>query len=118
MKKYLLILTMVLGMLAVQASENGEASAPKAKNYKEVISKVEYPRVCKEKGIEGKVIVMLKIDVEGKVISHEFISYPCDDLKDAVQVVLNDLEFVPAKNKDGMAITGSVALPINFRLTI
>ena len=119
MKKHLLILTMVLVVLSAQASNgNGEAENPKPVNYKDVISKIEYPKVCMEKGIEGKVIVTLKIDETGKVINHQFNEYPCTDLRDAVKAVLNDLSFHPAKNISGESVVGEIAVPVNFKLTI
>ncbi|WP_370087172.1 energy transducer TonB [Ekhidna sp.] len=119
MKKQLLALTMVFFVLGALANNgNDKSESPKATNYKEVISKIEYPQVCKEKGVEGKVIVTLKVDQAGKVINHEFDSYPCTDLRDAVKEVLKDLTFVPAKNKEGEAVVGKIAVPVNFKLTI
>ncbi|MEQ8904259.1 TonB family protein [Ekhidna sp.] len=119
MRKQLLILTMVLCVLGVQANNgNGKAENPKPTNYQEVISTIEYPQVCKEKGIEGKVIVTLKIDKEGKVINHRFEEYPCSDLRDAVKAKLSDLNFEPAKNSAGQSVVGLIAVPVNFKLTI
>ncbi|MEO9485185.1 MAG: energy transducer TonB [Ekhidna sp.] len=121
MKKQLLTLTLVLfvfGALANNGGVKGEAESPKPTNYKEVISKIVYPKVCQEKGIEGKVIVTLKVDETGNVINHEFDSYPCSDLRDAVKDVIKDLKFKPAKNEEGTAIVGKIAVPVNFKLTI
>ncbi|SNS84383.1 TonB family C-terminal domain-containing protein [Ekhidna lutea] len=119
MKKQLLILTMVLCVLGVQATNgDGEAVNPKPTNYKEVISTIDYPQVCKEKGIEGKVIVTLKINKEGKVINHRFEEYPCSDLRDAVKDILPNLNFEPAKNAAGQSVVGLIAVPVNFKLTI
>ncbi|MEP0987431.1 energy transducer TonB [Ekhidna sp.] len=119
MKKQLLILTMVFVVLSAQASNgNGEAENPKPVNYKEIISEITYPKVCMEKGIEGKVIVTLKVNKDGKVINHQFNSYPCTDLRDAVKGVLKDLTFEPAKNAKGKAVVGKIAVPIDFKLTI
>ncbi len=119
MKKQLAILTMVLFVLIAHASNAGDKAVdPKPTNYKEVISKIEYPKTSKQKGIEGKVIVSLKVDKYGKVINHRFDSYPCTDLRDAVKKVLTDLRFEPAKNSRGEEITGFIAIPINFKLDI
>lgn len=121
MKKQLLVLTLALLVFGAQANTglgNGEAESPKATNYKEVISQIEYPQVCKEKGIEGTVIVTLKIDETGNVINHEFGSYPCTDLRDAVKAVIKDLKFMPAKNANGTSVVGKIAVPVNFKLTI
>ncbi|WP_436517057.1 energy transducer TonB [Ekhidna sp. To15] len=121
MKKHLLVLTLALFVFGAQANNGngkGEAEGPKPTNYKEVISQIEYPKVCQEKGIEGKVIVTLKVDETGKVINHEFGSYPCTDLRDAVKDAIKDLKFVPAKDANGNAIVGKIAVPVNFKLTI
>ncbi len=119
MKKQILSLVMIFFVVGVMAN-GGEkkAESPKSINYKEVLSKIEYPRVCKEKGIEGKVIVTVKVDTEGKVINHEFESYPCTDLRDAVKNILPELRFTPATNEKGEAVVGKIAVPVNFKLTI
>ena len=96
----------------------GKAESPKSVNYKDVISKIEYPKVCKEKGIEGMVIVTIKVDKEGNVLNHKFESYPCTDLRDAVKDILPELQFTPAKNAKGQAVVGKIAVPVNFKLTI
>jgi len=118
MKKYLAIVLMTVFVLGVQA--NGESKAVKAKplNYKEVLSKIEYPQGCKKDGIEGRVIVSLKIGTDGKVIDHRFNSYPCSDLRDAVKDILPELEFEPARNAIGDVVEGRITIPVNFELTI
>lgn len=118
MKKQFLIFTLVFFVFGAFATNGGKEESPKATNYKEVISKIEYPKVCKAKGIEGTVVVTLKIDKTGKVINHEFGSYPCTDLRDAVKDVIKDLEFTPAKDAKGNAVVGKIAVPVNFKLTI
>ena len=119
MKKQIMSLVMtVFVLVAVANNGDGKAEGPKATNYKEVISKIEYPRVCKEKGIEGKVIVTIKVDKNGNVINHRFESYPCTDIRDAVKDVLPKLKFTPAKNERGEAVVGLIAVPVNFKLTI
>ncbi|WP_462248532.1 energy transducer TonB [Ekhidna sp.] len=121
MKKQLLVLTLALLVFGAQANNGkgkGEAEAPKPTNYKEVISQIEYPQVSKEKGVEGVVIVTLKIDKLGNVINHEFDSYPCTDLRDAVKSVIKDLKFQPAKDANGKEVVGKIAVPVNFKLTI
>lgn len=119
MKKTLLILAIAFCVLGAQANNgDGKAENPKPMNYKEVVSNIEYPLVCKEKGIEGMVLVTLKIDQTGKVINHRFESYPCTDLRDAVKAVLPNLSFTPAKNSKGEAVVGRISVPVNFKLTI
>ena len=90
----------------------------KATNLQEVISGIVYPPSLRETGVEGKVIVVLKINNEGKTIETKYTSYTSIQLKEAVEVALEDLEFTPARNSDGEAIATSIRIPINFELTI
>lgn len=120
MRKQFLVLVMVLVVFGVQANNGntGKAVGPKPTNYKEVISQIEYPKVCMEKGIEGTVVAMLKVNTEGKVINHKFDSYPCTDLRDSVKDVIKDLKFKPAKDTNGANVVGWIAVPVKFKLTI
>lgn len=117
MKKVLSILFVGAFVFASYAN-NGKGEAAKIVNYKEVISQLEYPKVCREKGIEGTVIVSLNIDVNGSVSGYEFLQSPCSDLQEVVENSLKDLTFTPATDKNGDAITGNITMPVNFKLTI
>lgn len=118
MKKSIAAVIMVFAMLAVQANGNGEAVSPKSTNYKDVISQIEYPQECRVNGVEGLVLVTVQVDENGMVTGHTFNKYPCVNLKGAVEKVINDLNFVPAKDKNGNDIKGKVVVPVNFKLTI
>ena len=118
MKKTLLMLLSVCFILIVNGQPLSTAKVAEVTNYKEVLSQIEYPQVCKEKGIEGKVIVSLKVDADGNLVSHEFITYPCSDLKGVVTEALPKLKFSPAINQHGDAVAGRITMPINFKLTI
>ncbi len=87
-------------------------------NYKEVLQRIEYPQVCKDKGIEGKVVVVLHLDKFGNIENYVFKAYPCNDLKKAVEYEIANLKFTPARDSDGNAVPGSYTLPVNFKLTI
>lgn len=117
MKKYVALSIMAVLSLQLSAFSEG-ITGPKAINYVEVISKMEYPKVCKEKGIEGTVIVELNISKHGEIQSYEISKYPNVELKVAVEELLNELKFTPAKNYHGDSVDGKVILPINFKLTI
>lgn len=104
--------------LVISGHAFGFNKVAKVTNYKEVLSQIEYPKVCQEKGIEGKVIVSLKVDATGKLISYDFIESPCSDLKEAVAMVLPALRFNPAVDQNGMPVAGRITMPVNFKLTI
>lgn len=117
MKKLFSLLITAILVVGAYAG-NGKSEEAKVTNYKEVLSEIEYPQVCREKGIEGKVVVDLVIDELGKVVDHEFVSYPCTDLKEVVKESLSKLRFSPAKDDNGKAVKSVFTLPVNFKLTI
>jgi TonB family protein len=97
---------------------NGIAENPKTINYEEVLKGIEYPQVCREKGIEGRVIVLLSINKLGEITDYNFEAFPCSDLKEAVEDALPNMSFKPAINEQGQAVDGQLALPVNFKLTL
>lgn len=117
MKKLLSIAITALFVFGAYA-ENGEEKEVKVTNYKEVISSIEYPQSCREKGIEGKVIVQILVDEFGTIKGEEFVAYPCVELRDAVKSSISKLQFSPARNEKGEAINGVFTLPVNFKLTL
>lgn len=117
MKKLLAIAITAVLVFGLYANDD-KAKQVKLTNYKDVISEIEYPQVCKTKGIEGKVIVSLMVDANGEIVESEFLSFPCDDLKEAVSDVLPELKFSPARDENGKAIKGKFILPVNFKLNI
>ena len=118
MKKTLLMLLSLALIISTYAQPLPSAKDVEVTNYKEVLSQIVYPQICKEKGIEGKVIVSLEIDEQGNVISHEFVSFPCSDLKEVVYNSLAKFNFNPAVNDNGQTIKSRITMPVNFELTI
>lgn len=118
MKKTLFTVLAVCFILVTNAQPTTSAKAAEVTNYKEVLSEIKYPAICKTQGIEGQVIVSIQVDAEGNLKGHRFIKYPCSDLKEAVVAVLPKLKFVAATNRHGDAVTGRVTMPIEFKLSI
>ena len=114
----LIILTAFVFVLHAQSSGTQAYTNPKATNYKEVLKGIEYPQVCREKGIEGTVLVVLNINENGTMTNYKFKSAPCDDLQTAVENSLSKLTFEPAKNPQGQAVRGKLTLPVQFKLSI
>ncbi len=117
MKKVITLLMAVAFVFTLNA-QNGVERGPKATNYKEVLKEITYPQNCRDAGIEGKVLVMLKISKRGTIKSYEFLSAPSGDIEAAVESSLSKLTFEPALNAKGHPVTGQLALPINFKLSI
>ena len=118
MKKTLMMILSIYFALNVYAQNDNASKVVEVTNYQEVVSSIPYPTVCKEKGIEGRVIVSLEIDEDGNLTSHEFLSFPCSDLRDVVFEALEDLEFKAATNNSGQAIASRITMPVNFELSI
>ncbi len=118
MKKSLLAVLSFVLVTSVFAQPLPSAKNVEVTNYKEVLSQIDYPQVCRENGIEGVVLVSLNIDEQGKLVGHEFISYPCSDLKSAVKESLSKLKFSAAVGESGKAITSRITMPVKFELSI
>ena len=117
MKRIVVTIIMTMFACSIYASVRG-MDGPRAINYKEVISQIEYPRVCREKGIEGKVLVKISVDRDGKVEGYEIKSAPCKEFEIAVEKVIDQLMFFPATNLRGELSEGEIVLPFHFKLTI
>ncbi|MEP4534263.1 MAG: energy transducer TonB [Cyclobacteriaceae bacterium] len=112
------LLTILTFSTAALASDPNVAVSAKADNLSEVINSIEYPMVSRENGVEGRVVVLVRINEEGNVTSSEVISTPCNNLKAAVEDAITDLHFTPAKNAKGEAVATAIKIPIDFELTI
>ncbi len=95
-----------------------KSTSVRALNLQEVVSKMEYPKESNLKGIEGIVLMKLKIDEQGHVTAKTAISYPCNTLKVAVEQAVDNLQFEPARNGLGMAVASSVKIPFAFELEV
>jgi TonB family protein len=77
---------------------------------------VVYPPEAKEKGIEGKVIVIAYIDKEGNVKMAEVANDKANPLLDkAAMDAVKKVKFSPGL-KDGKTVDSQVAIPIVFKL--
>ncbi len=113
------MMTTVAAFVFCAGSSQAQSNqGPKATNYKEVLKGIKYPVTCRENGVEGTVIVLLKISKTGEMVNYQFKSAPSEDLQVAVENSLSQLTFTPAKNKVGQAVAGKLTLPVNFKLSI
>jgi len=112
------ILGLTLLSLSLYSQTLKKSSQPIVTNYREVVESIEYPISCRKNGIEGKVIIEIQVDAEGKIMDYHFIDSVCPELKNAVKKVIPDLEFVPAISENNQSIPSKINIPINFELTI
>ncbi len=71
--------------------------------------------MAREKGIQGKVIVRVFVDLNGDYVRHLILKSDDDQLKSAVEKVLPELIFSPAI-KDNLPVNYWVVIPFDFRL--
>lgn len=75
-----------------------------------------YPMSARRLGEEGRAVVQLRIDADGRVRAWNFERRSASGRLDAaVECVVRRLEFVPGK-RDGEAVEATALLPIVFRL--
>ncbi|MFY0598390.1 MAG: energy transducer TonB [Cyclobacteriaceae bacterium] len=114
----LTLLTTILFTFAASATDPNVSVQAKAANLSEVVNNIDYPMESRENGVEGRVVVLVKINKTGEVVSNKVLSSPSSSLTEAVNESMKDLKFTPAKNAEGENIPTSVKIPIDFKLTI
>lgn len=77
---------------------------------------IEYPRVAREAGLEGRVFVSFVVEPDGSITNVEVREGVSEELnEEAKRVVRSMPKWEPGKQRD-QAVRVSVNLPINFRL--
>ena len=89
--------------------------APVCQNMGPIKQSIGYPSVAIQKTIEGKVIVRVKVDKQGKVIGKEIERSAHEILDNAVLAKVDGLKFTPATYA-GTPISFFVSIPFDFKL--
>lgn len=88
---------------------------PKPLNLTEVQRTIGYPKAAQQQGIEGKVVVRVLVDEQGRTVKHVVIESPDPLLTEAVVSALPKLTWKPAIQKK-KPIMCWVTLPFHFKL--
>lgn len=112
------VIALIVITFSASATDPNVAIPAKESNLSEVMSNINYPLVSRENGVEGRVVVLVKINQDGGVTSNEVITSPCKNLSGAVEKAIMNLKFSPAKNQLGENIASSLRIPIDFKLTV
>lgn len=88
---------------------------PEPVNMDEIKKKIEYPHICKEANIQGKVFIKILVDKEGKPVKHKVLRSPHDLLTQACVKEIYNLKFTPAIQA-GKPIKVWVSVPFDFKL--
>lgn len=86
-----------------------------------VMQNVKYPEEALNNGIQGDVVVMFVIDVNGKITDIEVLESPDKILSDEVVKVLNQANTLsrgwkPGRDEDGNKVRFSFTMPISFKI--
>lgn len=115
MKKFIISLSLIL---VVAAGVFAQSTKPIATNLSEVKSKIEYPVFARSQGIEGNVTVEFTISPYGEIEEYT-IKNACDEtLKEAIEKVVKELEFIPSIDENGNTTSGKLTIPFNFELEV
>lgn len=83
-----------------------------------ITANLNYPKIAKEKGIEGRVYVELVINEDGAVTNAEAKLSPDPLLtKEAIRLVNSLPKWIPGK-MDGKAVKVRFTMPVTFRLPV
>jgi TonB family protein len=75
---------------------------------------INYPKECKELGIQGRVIAKMIVNADGKITDIEIKRSPDERLSaEAIRLIKAMPDWIPAK-KDGKAVESTFNLPIMF----
>lgn len=77
---------------------------------------INYPKECKELGVQGRVIAKMIVNADGKITDIKITRSPDERLSaEAIRIIKAMPDWIPAK-KDGKAVESTFNLPIMFRL--
>jgi len=83
---------------------------------KYIANSINYPHVCIETGIAGRVYVSFVVNEHGQVVEAKVVRSPDSNLsKEALRVVNNMPQWTPGKQRD-KAVRVSYTIPVNFVL--
>lgn len=84
--------------------------------YAAIKSKIVYPEIAKQSGIEGRILIWAQIDEEGNVVRMKVMkSLGPKVFDEAAMNAVRDVKWTPAKNK-GELVKVWIAVPVDFRL--
>lgn len=90
-------------------------SEAKPVNMDEVKKLIGYPPLAKQAGIQGKVVLRIKVDETGSYVKHVVQKSANDILLNAVEAQVKNLKFTPAI-QGGKPIAQWITVPFDFKL--
>jgi len=81
-----------------------------------LISSKDYPRVARERGADGRVVLQVFINERGRVMDVHLLQGANETLNEAALRKIKEAEFAPALDERGDPVACQVTLPIRFEL--
>ncbi|HMY11564.1 MAG TPA: energy transducer TonB, partial [Turneriella sp.] len=78
--------------------------------------RLDYPLLAAQQGKDGRVVLSVIIDSEGRVRDAQLLEGSYDALNEVALRKVRDAVFSPAYDKDGNAVACRVNVPIRFEL--
>lgn len=91
-------------------------AARKPKWVGNFITPNDYPLLAKQQGKDGRVVLSVIIDNEGRVRDAQLLEGSYEALNEVALAKVREAVFSPAYDKDGNAVACKVRLPIRFEL--
>lgn len=110
-----LLALLILFSFAVNAQEELDKMPEIKGGIQELAKNIKYPKVAKEEGITGKVLVKAVIDENGNVAQTEVVKGVDKALDEAAVEAVKMTKFSPGA-KDGKNVKAEVTIPIMFKL--
>ena len=96
--------------------ENAQFPGGDAAMYKWIANHLQYPEECREKGIQGRVMIQFVVNKDGSITDVKVLKSPSALLsEEAIRVVKAMPKWKPAKDK-GKVVRSHFRLPIVFKL--
>jgi protein TonB len=112
--------TSSMGTMLPPAGQQGDADAPVAATAVAHPPEIEtyvvpaYPPQAREKGIEGRVLLMVVVDESGKVEDNVKVLDSIPMLDQAAMEAVHQWRFTPARDADGNPVRVQLEVPIRF----
>lgn len=91
-------------------------TARKPRWIKNFITTSDYPRIARQEGKDGRVVLAILIDDQGRVRDARLLQGSYEAFNEVALRKVKDAIFTPALNVEGNAVSCKVTLPIRFEL--
>ena len=95
---------------------SAEQASRKPRWVRNFITASDYPQVARQQGRDGRVVLLVLIDTDGKVRDARLLEGSYEALNEVALRKVKQAVFSPAYREDGKAVSCKVSLPIRFQL--